>query len=1729
MLYVPLEFDYNWKWGENSRYKEIRMKKQCGMRVCGLTLVATLLVSFFPVQALAEREPSSSVQADYQAEEILWEKEQEPNAGESSQITSEGNPAAAEESVVLLSEDQTGDFTYTLTDGVAILTKYTGTGGTVVVPETLGDCPVTAIGSYAFENCDTLVSVSIPESVTEIGWYAFYKCGQLARVDLPDGVTVIGTGAFRDCGSLAGFTLPSALESLESQVFQDCGSLTSIQLPAGLKSMGDKVFTGTALTQLTLPSGLTQVGSSVLNGCTGVTQLAIPRSLTEFSNGEGFLYGSSVCEVVFEAGTEKIPDNACKGAASLTSVSIPESVTEIGWYAFYQCGQLARVDLPDGVTAIGTVAFRDCGSLAGITLPSALESLGSEVFRDCGSLTSIQLPDDLKSMGDQVFAGTALTQLTLPAGLTQVGSGVLSGCSGVTQLTIPKSLTKFSNGEGFLYGSSVSEIVFETGTEKIPDNACKGAASLTSVSIPESVTEIGWSAFYQCGQLARVDLPDGVTAIGTGAFRDCGSLVGVTLPSALESLGSEVFRNCHSLIGMVLPAGLTQVGDNVFYGCTGITALTIPKMLTNFDNGSGFLAGSSVRSVIFEDGILKIPDYACMYATSLVSVKIPSSVTSVGWYAFYGCTQLAQIELPNGITDIQTGAFGECDQLTSVILPGQLSSMGTYIFRGCGGLKDLTIPGYVESVAEDAFVEWEGGAILAAPSETMVRALIKQGIGFQPLGDFTPNTAAGLSSAGCGINVSGGSLAAGGQVVLTVRYQVEDSVFKQWHEPAVRIYLAGEAVPSGDALTVDGVATSHYTYSAYNKTVTIPISQSSGTIRLAVSSGGESVLCYAELFIDTYGVGPYLLGFVSRDQPILSLEAVSATNQETVEVSGVAPAGQMVTLSVDGVPCATVTALKNGHYSGSVSLDSPVDGRRYCLEASAVADGKTVTARTDVVYEAGFPTVTRFTLLYGGKVVDLTDNSKSVALRFDSNNKPSFQIVFDYPEQVGTVLVTGTENGVTKTISAQWDPITGTYLACGWFDEGNHGFFPGNLNVYYSLKGEDTGERFIPPLFEQEQLPEEWKNATVTEKTVDGDHITAEITLGDEAGSQWSYESQTLTLEEAWALYLQEEVSLQSEGTCTEFFKEIRKKIKENVVKNSGEAALLNDPEKKTLTYLVWDPLVSAVRSTSIQYGGAWGIQDFYYNQTGLNMSFPKASNMWTIGYGMGTALYDFVTHVVPDIQAAEAEIRASTSLTAEQKQAALKEMEEVRGMYAGLYILRLLSTVMQVGINAAYGPVAGALYGLLAGALIELVDNYLEDSLAYYRGCAGGVIVWAIDPSGYVYEAVPGNRLEGVTATVYGVEYDGSEEFWDTPPTALPTQSWEAGEWEQENPLITDQEGRYAWDVPRGWWCVTYEKEGYETACSQWLPVPPPQTQVNIPMVSVAAPQVAWVQVYSEYAQIEFTKYMEPEGVQAGLTLTGPAGEAIPFTLEYIGELGADGVSEYARNYVLRYDVPLTPGILCTLKLGQQACSYAGTAIAPWQQTAPVREQPPTLSIAQAAAVSYQDQTTLVVETTGLEPGAAVSAVSHFAQVADISPTATVDQEGRASFVLTGHMVGEDLLTLWVPDTGVTLTVPVVVKPGDSLPALRIISGQQAESTLQAVLSNTTAQTADGVLLCALYDSGGRMLTVRQTLVTVEADGGRQMVSLDFAGTEPWAEYRWFFLSDGIWAPLCTSLKQAT
>lgn len=171
---------------------------------------------------------------------------------------------------------QEGDYVYT-TGGsptVATITAYLGDGGAVTIPSTLGGFPTAAIGNTAFDFCENLTSVTIPDSVKTIGNAAFGSCVNLTSVIIPSSVTTIGPLAFEYCSSLTYVSIPSSVTTIGGKAFYFCTSLSSINLPNSVTVIPNELFRNCySLTSITIPNGVTSIGTAAFTYCTNLTSI----------------------------------------------------------------------------------------------------------------------------------------------------------------------------------------------------------------------------------------------------------------------------------------------------------------------------------------------------------------------------------------------------------------------------------------------------------------------------------------------------------------------------------------------------------------------------------------------------------------------------------------------------------------------------------------------------------------------------------------------------------------------------------------------------------------------------------------------------------------------------------------------------------------------------------------------------------------------------------------------------------------------------------------------------------------------------------------------------------------------------------------------------------------------------------------------------------------------------------------------------------------------------------------------------------------------------------------------------------------------------------------------------------------------------------------------------------------------------------------------------------------
>ena len=608
-----------------------------------------------------------------------------------------------------------GYYTYIISDEKATITDCnTSISGGVVIPDKIGDYLVTSIGDSAFYHCAGLTSVTIPDSVINIGNEAFRECAGLTSVTIGNSVTSIGYSAFENC------------------------------------------------------TGLTKINWNAENvsgfGYSGVFYNA-------GTSGDGI-------DVVFGNNVKRIPSYAFfvsnrSYSPKIKSVTIGNSVTSIGYDAFGNCTGLTSITIPDSVTSIGSSAFYYCIGLTSITIPDSITSIGNHAFYNCTGLTSVTIGNSVTNIGNYAFYNcTGLTNVTIGNSVTSIGDYAFYNCSGLTKINWnAESVSDFDYDAKVFYNAGTFgdgiDVVFGDSVNRIPVYAfyvdySSYRPNIKSVTIGNSVTSIGDYAFEDCTGLTSVTIGNSVTSIGDYAFEDCIGLTNVTIGNSVTSIGSAAFEDCTGLTIITIPESVTSIGDYAFYNCTGLTKINWnAKSVSDFDADDNVFrnAGTSGdgTDLVFGYNVKSIPAYAFFvsnrsYSPKIKSVIIDNSVTSIGDYAFYNCTGLTRVTISNSVTNIGKDTFRGCTGLksvhitdlaawckisfgsynanpvcyskklyingilaTNITIPESVTSIGGYAFYNCTGLTNITIPESVTSIGDDAFSGCTGLTSIAIP------------------------------------------------------------------------------------------------------------------------------------------------------------------------------------------------------------------------------------------------------------------------------------------------------------------------------------------------------------------------------------------------------------------------------------------------------------------------------------------------------------------------------------------------------------------------------------------------------------------------------------------------------------------------------------------------------------------------------------------------------------------------------------------------------------------------------------------------------------------------------------------------------------------------------------------------------------------------------------------------------------------------------------------------------
>jgi hypothetical protein len=498
------------------------------------------------------------------------------------------------------------EWTYTISNGEATLgvgSNYTtavpsSTSGDIAIPSILGGRPVTRIGNFAFNNCSSLASVEIPESVTAICEAAFYRCLNLKSMTIPDSVTSVGYKAFYECKSLKSLSIGTSVSSIGDRAFYNCYDLSAVIIPDTIESIGNNVFSGcTGLTSITIPNSVTNIGEGAFSDCMSLTSLTIPNSVTS------------------------IGKHAFSECSGLTTLTIPNSVTIIGNLAFAYCSEFLKLYLPEsfrgetdgmGIPQHCTIHFYEGDSPLEPELPSeshwsyviignVARVTGADPVPESLVIPSILDGFPVKSIGDSAFRQCSMTSVTIPNSVTNIGKSAFYYCDTLTSVEIPNSVKKVQ-ADAFRRCSRIQSVKIP-GHLKAPSVFPDSSATITNAVVTEGSTSMMDEIFYKCQSLTSITIPDSVETIGSFTICGCSSLVSLEIPNSVKSIGDGAFFKSTGLTSLEIPLSVTNIGERAFSGCSNLQTLYLPK---RFKGNTDSLSIPEGCAVIFvgEDGSL---------------------------------------------------------------------------------------------------------------------------------------------------------------------------------------------------------------------------------------------------------------------------------------------------------------------------------------------------------------------------------------------------------------------------------------------------------------------------------------------------------------------------------------------------------------------------------------------------------------------------------------------------------------------------------------------------------------------------------------------------------------------------------------------------------------------------------------------------------------------------------------------------------------------------------------------------------------------------------------------------------------------------------------------------------------------------------------------------------------------------------------------------------------------
>ncbi len=283
----------------------------------------------------------------------------------------------------------------------------------------LGD--VTSIGQYAFDETAWLDSQE--DGVIYIGNVLYVYKGEMpagTELTIKDGTTTISPNAFEGCEGLTSVVIPNSVTSIGDYAFGSCTRLNLVVSENPVPpTAGEKTFFGiSSVAKLQVPDESVEAYKSAMGWATFFDSKEQPhaKSIVQDYIRYELTLETLTAEVVKEEREIAIGVPASYDLvipSTITDGTDVYTVTSIRNGAFHECMGIQSATLPEGITTIGEMAFSNCRYMTSINIPESVTSIGEKAFENCWFMKSVTIPSSVTSIGEEAFYNENLTTVTV--------------------------------------------------------------------------------------------------------------------------------------------------------------------------------------------------------------------------------------------------------------------------------------------------------------------------------------------------------------------------------------------------------------------------------------------------------------------------------------------------------------------------------------------------------------------------------------------------------------------------------------------------------------------------------------------------------------------------------------------------------------------------------------------------------------------------------------------------------------------------------------------------------------------------------------------------------------------------------------------------------------------------------------------------------------------------------------------------------------------------------------------------------------------------------------------------------------------------------------------------------------------------------------------------------------------------------------------------------------------